>query len=45
MAPAINFDKTIWLREIGLVANIRIVPIAASPEIKSPVTKATSKGT
>lgn len=43
-APAINFDKIIFVREIGFVASIRTVPIAASPEIKSPVTKATNKG-
>ncbi len=44
MAPAMNFDKTMFVREIGFVANMRIVPIAASPEMRSPVTKATNKG-
>ena len=39
-----NFEKTMFVREIGFVANIRIVPIAASPEMRSPVTKATNKG-
>ena len=44
IAPAMNFDKTICVREIGFVANMRIVPIAASPEMRSPVTSATNKG-
>lgn len=44
IAPAMNFDKTMFVREIGFVANMRIVPIAASPEMRSPVTKATNKG-
>ena len=43
-APAINFESTICVREIGFAAIIRIVPIAASPEIKSPVTKETKSG-
>ncbi len=44
IAPAMNFESTICVREMGFVANIRMVPIAASPEIKSPVTNATNNG-
>ena len=45
IAPAKNFDNRKLLRLIGFVPIILNVPMAASPETKSPVTSATNKGT
>ena len=45
IAPAKNFDNKKLLLLIGLVPIILRVPMAASPETKSPVTSATNKGT
>lgn len=45
MVAANHLERTIPVREIGFVANIRIVPAASSPESKSPVTKEIKRGT